>query len=349
MDEKISIIVPVYKVEQYLDRCVDNLVKQTYENIEIILVDDGSPDNCPSLCDEWAKKDGRIKVIHKKNTGLGMARNNGLDVMTGDYVMFVDSDDYIDKRTCEIALKKALEHRADVCFYSCCNIYDESKRKARIPDNVTVDIYEDAQVINGFLVNSYAPCENSKYNSICIGISSCMAIYSASVIKDNNIRFFSERDYINEDLLFRIHLCAAAKKVIILPLALYFYCHHGNTLSTSYKENHFDEILKMYRKCNEEIAALNCDELYQRNKRYFMINLISCLKKEVMLQKSKKTLIKKLNRYCRNETVKTVLHEYPVSKMPITQKALFYAVKLKSPLLIILLIKLKFKTDKTQI
>ena len=96
MEEKISVIVPIYKVEKYLRKCVDSIINQTYKNLEIILVDDGSPDNCPAICDEYAKKDNRIKVIHKPNGGLSDARNAGLDIATGEYIAFVDSDDYID-------------------------------------------------------------------------------------------------------------------------------------------------------------------------------------------------------------------------------------------------------------
>ena len=90
---KISVIVPIYKVEKYLARCVDSIINQTYKNLEIILVDDGSPDGCGAMCDEYAKKDERIKVIHKENGGLSSARNAGLDIATGDYIAFVDSDD----------------------------------------------------------------------------------------------------------------------------------------------------------------------------------------------------------------------------------------------------------------
>ena len=93
----ISIIIPIYKVSQYLDECVKSIVSQTYKNLEIILVDDGSPDECPRMCDEWAKKDGRIKVVHKKNGGLSSARNAGLKVAKGEYIGFVDSDDYVDE------------------------------------------------------------------------------------------------------------------------------------------------------------------------------------------------------------------------------------------------------------
>lgn len=95
MNRLISIIVPVYKVEEYLDRCVNSLINQTYSNIEIILVDDGSPDKCPQMCDEWAKRDNRIVVIHKKNGGLSDARNCGIKASKGEYILFVDSDDYI--------------------------------------------------------------------------------------------------------------------------------------------------------------------------------------------------------------------------------------------------------------
>ena len=97
-DSLISIIVPVYNVEQYLSRCVDSLVNQTYHNIEIILVDDGSPDRSGEICDEYAKKDKRVKVIHQSNGGLSDARNTALDIAKGDYLMFVDSDDWIEKK-----------------------------------------------------------------------------------------------------------------------------------------------------------------------------------------------------------------------------------------------------------
>ena len=91
----ISVIVPVYKVEKYLDKCVQSIVDQTYRNLEIILVDDGSPDNCPAMCDAWAEKDDRIRVIHKENGGLSDARNAGMAIATGEYIGFVDSDDWI--------------------------------------------------------------------------------------------------------------------------------------------------------------------------------------------------------------------------------------------------------------
>ena len=120
METLVSIIVPVYKVEKYLRQCLDSLVSQTYSNIEIILVDDGSPDNCGIICDEYAEKDSRIIVIHKKNEGLSAARNNGIDIAKGEYLMFVDSDDWVEPTYCERALEQAiLQNAACVAFGFC--------------------------------------------------------------------------------------------------------------------------------------------------------------------------------------------------------------------------------------
>ena len=120
----ISIIIPIYQVEKYLHRCVDSVIDQTYSNLEIILVDDGSLDNCPKICDEYAKKDKRIKVIHKKNGGLSDARNKGLSIMKGEYVSFIDSDDYVEKDYIEYLYYLVKKYKTN---FSCCAsraIYD---------------------------------------------------------------------------------------------------------------------------------------------------------------------------------------------------------------------------------
>ena len=118
-DELISIIVPIYKVEKYLEKCIESIINQTYSKLEIILIDDGSPDACGEICDEFAKKDSRIKVVHKKNGGLSDARNTGIQNATGEFFLFVDSDDYISHAMVEILYKTIKKHDADmvVCGY----------------------------------------------------------------------------------------------------------------------------------------------------------------------------------------------------------------------------------------
>ncbi|MDF2545101.1 MAG: glycosyl transferase [Herbinix sp.] len=118
MNEKVSVIIPIYKVELYIRRCIESIIAQTYHNLEIILVDDGSPDNCPFICDEYARIDQRIRVIHKPNGGLSDARNAGLKIFTGDYVYFFDGDDYIENNLIEIALHNAVTTSADLVIFN---------------------------------------------------------------------------------------------------------------------------------------------------------------------------------------------------------------------------------------
>lgn len=118
-EQLISIIVPVYRVEEYLDRCVKSILEQTHKSIEVILVDDGSPDSCGDMCDAWAERDARVRVIHQENGGLSVARNSGIDVARGEWLMFVDSDDWVFPTFCEVPLAHALEHDADIVVFEC--------------------------------------------------------------------------------------------------------------------------------------------------------------------------------------------------------------------------------------
>ena len=123
--EKISVIVPVYEVEAYLDRCVQSIVDQTYTNLEIVLVDDGSPDNCGAMCDAWAEKDSRIRVIHQENGGLSAARNAGLAVATGDLIGFVDSDDYVSGDMYQLLWENMKTEGSDIAVCGVQMVYDD--------------------------------------------------------------------------------------------------------------------------------------------------------------------------------------------------------------------------------
>lgn len=129
MSPLVSVIVPIYKVEQYLKRCIDSIIAQTYKNIEIILVDDGSPDNCGAICDEYALNNGRIKVVHKPNGGLSDARNKGIEVSKGDYICFVDSDDYVEKDYIEKMLSAAELSNADLVISNFKYVYEDGTIK----------------------------------------------------------------------------------------------------------------------------------------------------------------------------------------------------------------------------
>lgn len=145
---KISIIVPVYNVDKYLERCIDSLLKQTYKNLEIILIDDGSEDSCPLICDQYKKKDRRIIVIHKKNGGAASARNMGLDMATGEYIGFVDSDDYVSEEYIQNLYQNLNRENADI---SVCSFYNLYKDHMELVANENMGIYDSREYLELFL------------------------------------------------------------------------------------------------------------------------------------------------------------------------------------------------------
>ena len=150
-NELVSVIVPVYKVEPYLDRCVASILAQTYPNLEVILVDDGSPDNCPALCDAWAQRDARIRVIHKKNGGLSDARNVGLDAASGAYISFVDSDDYIAENFIETLYDLLHEYHTDISAVHWKLVYADAPEVPAPPSSRNVTLFKVLMPSGSFL------------------------------------------------------------------------------------------------------------------------------------------------------------------------------------------------------
>lgn len=132
LDDLISVIVPIYNVECYLNKCIDSILSQTYRNIEIILVDDGATDCCPMICDEYAKKDARIHVIHQKNRGLSVARNSGIDVATGEYLIFIDSDDYIDKEMLNVLYRNIKKADAEIAVCNFIEVHNNESLEQEV-------------------------------------------------------------------------------------------------------------------------------------------------------------------------------------------------------------------------
>lgn len=208
----VSIIVPVYNVECYIKRCVDSLQGQTLQNIEIILVDDGSKDNSGSLCDELAQRDSRIHVIHKQNAGQGLARNDGLNIAKGRYVLFIDSDDFIEPDTCEKLSDRMEQEGADLCSfgYQIETPQGELFYRAQLKEQC----YENEAIRKRFVLHFFG---DSADDEEMRGVSACMTMFRRSVIETGKIRFRSEREYFSEDTIFNLDFCLLAKKAVIDP------------------------------------------------------------------------------------------------------------------------------------
>lgn len=212
---KISIIVPVYNCEELIQRCINSLLKQTYKNIEILLIDDGSKDNSGKICDEYEKKDSRIKVFHKENGGVSSSRNLGLKKMTGNYFMFVDSDDYLDFNSIE-SLINNLKKDDEIIGLCYKEIFDNKEKIKRRPI-----IYTRDDFIVSILNNETPGC--------CWGI-----LYNSNLQKKENLFFDSNTNYM-EDTLFLINylIIADIAKVNFIDLAYYNYYVNPSSLTHS--------------------------------------------------------------------------------------------------------------------
>lgn len=217
--EKISIIVPIYNVEKYLEQCINSIIEQTYQNLEIILVDDGATDNSGKICDEYLKKDNRIKVIHKQNGGLSDARNAGVEIATGDFIGFVDSDDYIEKDMYELLHRNMLKEGADI---SCCNRFLVYENKIEVYG--TDEYYE--------VMNSSRAIEFSCMIGY-IGISAYTKLYQKELFDE--IRY--PKGKINEDMYTTYKLFDKANKVIYDATPKYYYRQRKGSITNSKKIN----------------------------------------------------------------------------------------------------------------
>ena len=236
-DLKVSVIVPVYNVERYLDRCVGSIVGQTYKNLEIILVDDGSPDQCPEMCDAWGQKDSRIKVIHKKNGGLGDARNAGLDVATGNLIGFIDSDDWCESTMFERMVATYREYRTSIVV---CDVWVDwengwpSETKCMGGNSPVWNRLETAEAFYGEDFPAWM----------------CNKIFERSLW--NGVRFSAQ---LYEDIPVMRGFLSSINGVAFTHSAEYHYIQHQNSIVNSeIKESHLTLL-------NEMVESYKCAEL----------------------------------------------------------------------------------------
>ena len=252
----ISIIIPVYKVEKYLEKCIESVLKQTYTNLQVILVDDGSPDNCGKICDEYAKKDSRIEVIHKVNGGLSDARNVGIAKAKGKYIGFVDSDDYIKEDMYEILINLIKEYDADV---SICNLYDviEGKEYIRNKEN-GIKEYNRIDILKEVLldknIQSYA------WNKL----------YKKELF--NEIKYPIGKKY--EDIGTTFYIFEKCNKVVVTSKPEYYYLKRADSLVNNVIEStvldYTEIIIQRYL-----YTQKNIEELRKYNNYYLAKTLIT--------------------------------------------------------------------------
>ena len=281
-------------------------------DIEIILVDDGSPDNVPQMCDDWAKKDSRIKVVHKKNAGLGYARNSGLDCASGEYVAFIDSDDYIDIYAYENAYDEAVSNNADAVLWGVNKEVAPDVWRKNVAD--CKKMLEGQKVIDYLLdIVSAPPYEKRERLE---DMSVWHGIYKKSIIDTFQIRFLSERDIVCEDIPFDVDFLTKAQKLVVLDKPYSYYCLNMNSLSSTFKEEKFEKFIKLYRLLNEKLCHIVNAKI--RNNRFFIGFIRSyILNLCKTTNKNKLDVIKKV---VYNSVWEDIKKEYKPSYLPLYQR-----------------------------
>lgn len=213
MNPLISVIVPIYNVEKYLARCVDSIVNQTYKNLEIILVNDGSPDLCPQMCDDYAEKDSRIKVVHKKNGGLSDARNAGMAVAKGEYISFIDSDDYVSDDFFECLLDVMNKENSDIAECSVVKLYEDN-RFDEFSDDLSVKTYDTQDAMSALIAEN--PFHQHVWNKL----------YKTELVRD--IPYAVGK--LNEDEFWTYQVFGRANKVSKLNKTMYYYFQRNSSI-----------------------------------------------------------------------------------------------------------------------
>ena len=327
--KKLSVIVPVYKTERYLGQCIESILTQTYADIELILIDDGSPDNCGRLCDQYALQDDRIIVIHKNNSGVSAARNQGLDIASGEYLTFVDSDDWIEPDMYEQMMKKANDYDCDVVICDCVKEYvDHSEVYTH---DIRPGFYDYEQ-----LKREYYPhllmMENVEYPAT---ISNWLIMYrirqSDNLYPNGNVRYLEGVRY-SEDLLFGAELMLHARSLYYMKgSCLYHYRSNPLSASHTFKADKWDDYMMLYAAAINRLQKDDYDfsEQLQKMLLFFLYNAGGEVIESEKIKAIKKIQI--LSQMLNAPEVRKMFSKLSIKNLPISSKlkmvTLFYKYK----------------------
>ena len=336
---KISIIVPVYNVEKYIAQCIESLIFQSMEEIEIILINDGSQDNGLEICKEYAKKDTRIKIIDKENTGVSDTRNIGVKVANGEYIMFVDSDDWLEKNACEIAYNEAKKENADSVIFC---YYRESSKGTTCKDIFKEDkiIFNNEEIYNDILIPILGLIGEklAKPQRLDALVPVYAKIYKTDIIKNNKIEYIDFFKIPSECLLFNFDYYLNSSKVVYIKRYLYHYRRNNfSSITKGYHEKLFEKWIFWidYMKNRKEISKEEIEKAFYSRICFSVIPLSGNLFKQKNFRKTYKELKNILNNEYYISAYKTLEFKY----LPIHWKIYFYLAKKRMILLFYIMSK----------
>lgn len=339
MNPLVSIVVPVYNVEKYLKKCIDSLIDQTYQNIEILLVDDGSTDSSGKICDDYAKRYSFVYSFHKANSGLGFTRNYGLERINGEYVTFVDSDDYLGKD----AIKRLVAGLDGKSIDTVIGGYSKVKDNGDVlyTREYTESIFRHESIYQKLFVSMLGSSPN-KHNAFRPSVWN--SLYSCKIIKKNSISFASERKLISEDIVWDSDYYKFAKGVRIINSTAYYYRANPKSLSKSYRPDRFEKSIYFFMYMVDKLSKLNLanksfTEARLRLAKTLFINVRSSLSQLEFMPIRK--IIKNVREICSNADLNEVIKNYPIDKLAIRQRLFVLLIKHKFILILSILIKVQ--------
>lgn len=321
----ISIIVPIYKVEKYIKQCVSSILAQTYKDIEVILVDDGSPDNCPAICDEFAKSDKRVKVIHKENGGLMSARQAGLRAASGEYVGFVDGDDWIESDMYENFAKVIEQYNPDMAL--CEFYFSYQDRDETSSQNLSKEFYNKSQ-----MTEEIYPTMLFKDRFYNFGINPCCwsKVFKKQLL-ENNLYKVTPKIKIGEDAAFTYPCLLEAKSLAYVDKKLYHYRINPKSMTKSYDPNYESTILIPYNILKDTFAGQS--DHFQNQLDYYLLYLSNGVLRNEASKSNKKSFsqIKKtLREFISNSDISAASKRVDKSLLPLHTKLIAYWFSAKS-------------------
>ena len=323
MNGLVTVVVPIYNVCGYLDKCIKSISEQSYKNLEILLIDDGSTDASGEICDKWASIDSRIIVIHKENEGQGIARNVGIENANGEYICFFDSDDYIAENAIEKAYSLIKQDESDVVVFGFDSVDNNGKILFTHIPKFENRVYSGDRVKEVFFPEYLAPDPNGDGKGKFY-MSAWLGLYSLELIKNTGWKFVSEREIISEDVYSLISLFADVRKVSVLPEVLYFYRNNDTSFSRAYDEKRYIKVRHFYLESLKLCKSLSFNEktIHNLSKPYLGYTI------DVLKQQSirKKDGIKPI---IDDETLQQVLKQNKNDRVGIARAILFFAIRHK--------------------
>lgn len=298
--------MPIYNVEKYLSKCLDSILSQSYENLEIILVNDGSKDNSLSVCKAYAQQDQRIVVIDKQNEGVSVARNTGLEKATGEYVAFVDPDDWIEPEMYEAMMKQLKKWQAPVCL---CNFYKDTKKRSQAKKfDFEEQVLCGKQIVEELVNNMIGmPDLLPKY----VYIMGCVwrGLYKREFLEAHHLNFIPKLT-VMEDLVFMVQILLKCDKVAIDQGVHYHYVQHATSTLHSYNKKMWDDQLTVYEHLEESIREAGLEKEMRNRLDYRYIGMIfSAIKNETFIKREsdfKETILRMMDIFT-DDTLKIVL------------------------------------------